>query len=159
MVFAPVLSVASFPSAAADAQTPALTTYTNARYGYSISYPRDLLVAEQESENGDGRRFHARRGSGFLLVWADNNALDQTPSSIAAEAAQDCRGRPLAYKVVKPNLVALSCLTPRGRVFYQKTLIRGDLLTSIQMNYPVADKAQWDAATAQIAQSLCAVAR
>jgi hypothetical protein len=49
------ISALAIPANAAE-----LDTYTNARYGYSISYPRNLLKPLPEAANSDGRI--AKRG-------------------------------------------------------------------------------------------------
>ena len=133
-----------------------IATYANQRYGYSIRYPADLFVTEREADNGDGRAFHARRGGTRFLVWGSHNALDQTPADLAAEASQECRRHLADYKVVKPHLVAVSCIGDDGRVFYQKTLIHDDLLTTFRMTYPSAERSRWDAVLEQLSGSLTA---
>ena len=129
-------------------------TYVNARFGYSISYPADLLVAEPESDNGDGRAFHARRGTARMLVWASNNVLAESPAALARQAERECAGQSASYRLVKPAVAAVSCTTSRGDVFYEKTLIRGDVLTSILVTYPAQEKAAWDAVVARISKSM-----
>jgi hypothetical protein len=128
--------------------------YVNARFGYSIAYPAALFVAEPEAENGDGRAFHARRGGARFLVWGGFNSLDQTPGDIAAQAEDSCRRRPAAYRVVKPRLIAVSCETRTGDIFYRKTLVDGDVLVSFQMTYPRRDRVLWDPVLARISGAL-----
>src|ERR1700744_2349576 len=84
---APALAVA------ADAMTP----YSNARFGYAVSYPAAQFTAQPESGNGDGRAFKAKGSSAQILVWGAYNALNQTPSQMAAEIEADCLTRPAAY--------------------------------------------------------------
>ena len=134
----------------------ATATYANARYGYRVSYPADLLVAEPESDSGDGRKFHARRGHAELLAWASENVLEQTPADLARHSEHECGGRPASYKIVKPTLVAVSCVSPAGIMFYQKTLIRGGVLTAIRMTYPAAERSVWDGVVTQISRSMAA---
>lgn len=43
--------------------------YNNARFGYSISYPSDLLVPQGEAENGDGQKFLSMDKSAEMLVY------------------------------------------------------------------------------------------
>ena len=56
--------------------------------------------------------------------------------------------------MVKPTLVAVSCTTAGGKVFYEKLLIHGGLVTGFEMTYPVAQKAKWDAVLTKISASL-----
>jgi hypothetical protein len=144
-----LLSLAPGPANAA--------TYVNVRYGYSVSYPADLLVAERESDAGDGRRFHAREGTAKAAVWAGWRAYDEfdrSPEAVARLAASDCAGGKVAYRLVKPTLVALSCVTPDGKVLYSKTLIAKDRLTTVTFEYPLAERKRWDPVVARVAGSL-----
>ncbi len=133
-------------------------TYSNVRYGYWVSYPDDALVAEPEADAGDGRAFHARHGTAKMSVWATwnlhDNAVDQSPRGVAREAAMDCANQALPYRVVKRTFVALSCVTPKGSVIYQKTLISKDVLTSVRFEYPSAEKAHWDDVVKSVAATL-----
>ena len=128
--------------------------YGNPRYGFSIHYPSELLAAEPESDNGDGRKFHARHGSARIAVWAGDNALNQTPAAIARDAEEDCGRRPAVYRLVKPTVVAVSCITSTGGVVYRKTLIRGDILTSLLATYSASERSVWDPVVQRMAQSL-----
>jgi len=149
----PLLALLLTPAAAQNLTAPA--TYHNARFGYSISYPADLFAAEPESANGDGRRFHALDGGAHFAVWASYNSLQQTPTDIAAEAASGCLASSSPYRVMKVTLVAVSCETKDG-IYYHKTLIRGDVLTSFDMTYPAVERSRWDPIVAQISASLVA---
>lgn len=131
-------------------------TYTNVRFGYSISYPDDL-VPEREADNGDGRIFHARRGTAKLSVWGSfrNGDLEGTPDAIADQYLTDCGAGKITYKLVKPRLVAFSCVTLAGKVIYQKTLIGADdVLRSLRFEYLHSDRAAWDPVVRRVSGSL-----
>jgi hypothetical protein len=144
-----MLMLAQALAGAADA-----ATYANARFGYWIDYPADLVMPGRESDNGDGREFHAQRGTAKMAAWGGYNALDQSPAQIARDYEKDCRGGKIAYQVAKLGLAAFSCTTPRGRVIYQKTLIGGDVLATVRFDYPVAERATWDRVVNRVASSL-----
>ena len=131
--------VAAFLAAAAPASAG---DYTNSRFGYSITYPDGLFTPQPEAENGDGRHFLAHGAD--LAVWGGYNALNQSPADIAGETLANCTGATAPYKLVKPTVVVVSCLT-KGGVVYRKTYIRGDVLTSFELTYPAAERARWDA--------------
>jgi hypothetical protein len=143
-----LLWVASAPASAA--------TYVNVRYGYAVDYPADLLIAEPEADAGDGRMFHAHQGTAKMSVWAEwkMDGLDQSPEDIAREAGSHCAAGRVAYKVVKPRLVALSCVTAEGRATYQKTLIGKAALTTVTFDYPATERRRWDPVVASIAASM-----
>ena len=116
-------------------------TYSNARYGYEVTYPADLLVAEPVAGDGDGRRFHSRDGRASFLLFGQYNVLDDTPASIAKTAEKDCHGAAPVYLMVKPALVALSCRTG-ATIVYWKTIIRAEGETSFSATYPAAEQAR-----------------
>jgi hypothetical protein len=134
------------PGAAID------NTYVNQRFGYVIDWPAGW-VAEPEAENGDGRVFHPRGSKVQASAWGAYNSLEQTPAQMLAMNAEDCKGAPLAYRVVKPKLVAFSCRVGPD-VLYQKTLIRGDVITSFRMTYPAAEAARWEPVVQRMAGSM-----
>ena len=142
------------PAADVESEVPK-GHYVNVRYGYSISFPPELLVAEPEADAGDGRAFHARKGLAQMRVWAEWKVadLDQRPAKIAAEAEQECGGS-AAYKVVKPALVAVSCVTKKGEILYEKTLFKGDQVVTMHMTYPATERRTWDPVLQRIAASL-----
>jgi hypothetical protein len=151
----PVMALMLVASAALAQSVDTPATYHNARFGYSISYPADLFQAEPESQNSDGRRFHAPNGGAHFAVWASYNSLQQTPTDIAADAASGCLPKSAPYRVMKVTLVAVSCETKDG-IYYRKTLIRGDVLTSFDMTYPASERTTWDPVVAKMSASLTA---
>ena len=53
-------------------------TYSNARFGYVINYPTDILIPQGEADNGDGQKFISKEKGVIALVYGSNNALDET---------------------------------------------------------------------------------
>jgi hypothetical protein len=143
------LAAAAF--ATATHALAAARVYVNARFGYSIAYPPQL-VPEPESDSGDGRAFHAIGGPTRALVWASYNSSGDTPALLEAEAARDCSGPP-TYRRIKASFFALSCVSGAD-IVYQKTLFAGDTETSFRITYPAEQRARWDRVTAQMSASL-----
>ena len=155
MLLAPALAI-GHPQAAA-AVPAGWKTYQNARFGYSVRYPGDLLQPLPEADDGDGRHFQALHGHADVAVWASYGA-DDTLGSLADEAAQGCIGGRASYRVVRdhdvPPFMALSCQEPGGQVLYAKALRCKDVTTQIQLTYPAAEKAAWDPVAAKMSASL-----
>lgn len=130
-------------------------TYVNARFGYALRYPAALLAPQPEAENGDGRRFLARRGSATLSVWGAYRAADpaQSPKAIARAYEADCAPRSVTYEAIRPTLVAFSCRTPAGRILYQKTLLDGEVARSVRFDYPADERATWDRVVEEVSAS------
>ncbi len=131
-------------------------TYVNARFGYRISYPADF-TPQEESQNGDGRKFTSADGQAELAAWGSNNALDR---AIAEEADADYEfllkerfpGSKITYKTRGKNFFVYSG-TVGDRIFYWKKIHRGDTIVGFEFVYPAAQRARYDAATTVIAKS------
>jgi hypothetical protein len=131
------------------------STYANVRYGYTIEYPGDLLVAGREADNGDGLVFSAKSGKAKVAVWGRFSSPDNTPAQLLhSEEQRPCAGSRASYEVSKRNLVAFSCQTPNNEIIYEKMLIHSDTLAVVQFTYPVAEQATWSPVVKQMAGSL-----
>lgn len=138
--------------AAAAAQT---STYTNARYGYSVSYPSALLTPQGESGSGDGQEFLSKDKRFQLLAWGSYNALEQTIPYAAKQYIElESKKRPfkLTYKVVKDAWYVYSGLSG-DNIVYQKGFLQDEIFTTIRLEYPLADKDKLDPAVKQIIAS------
>jgi hypothetical protein len=60
----------------------------------------------------------------------------------------------MTYKVVKPRLIAFSCVTTAGRTIYQKTIVNGDILRSVRFDYQYSDRSVWDQVVSRVSASL-----
>jgi hypothetical protein len=123
-------------------------TYSNARYRFSIAYPAYLLVPQGEADNGDGQRFVSKDGSVTLVAFGSNR-LDKSLRDEFQSAQAD---REVTYKVLKRDMFVVTGMA-NGKIFYQKTLLRGDVFKTFIIEYPEAKRASFDAVTARIARS------
>lgn len=123
-------------------------TYSNARYGFSIAYPVNVLVPQGESDNGDGQKFVSNDGSATLLAFGSNR-LDR---SLRDEFQSAQENRTVTYKVIKPDMFVVSGHA-NGKIFYQKTLLRGDVFKTFIIEYDEGERGTFDAITARIARS------
>jgi len=73
---------------------------------------------------------------------------------IAQEYEADCGPAKPGYRVVKPELIAFSCITPKNRVLYLKGVIHDGWLTVLRFEYPNAERKVWDPVVKQVAGSL-----
>jgi len=150
--FAAALAVlpTSMSAMAADHQWK---TYTNVRFGYSICYPADLLAAQPEADNGDGRVFSAKSGA-ELRVWGGYNVMEQTADAIVSDL--DSPDAVVSYHRAKENWAVISG-RENGRVFYAKALLRPngqddiDSLHVFRLTYPLDEAKTYEAVVARLA--------
>lgn len=141
----PVLSLAHSVN---SAQRVVYKTYANARYGYSIAYPANLLVPQGEADNGDGQAFRSQNGAAEMRVYGSQNM----GGGLTAAYNEAQAGKDVSYKVIKRNWFVVSG-RDGGKIFYQKTMMKGGVLKTFMIEYDESEKATYDAVTARIARS------
>jgi hypothetical protein len=129
------------------AGAPAYHTYHNARFGYRIDYPAELRP-QPEAQNGDGRRFVSADGRTTLSAYAGYNALD---GGLAAERQISRQGWQEQHATITLDQrtgggtgYVLSGQV-KDAIFYQKTALKGNVLSTFIWQYPAARKAAMDA--------------
>ena len=146
------LAVADCPaltySASAAEQRVVYKTYTNARYGYSISYPSNLLIPQGEADNGDGQAFRSKDQSAEMRVYGSQDL----GGGLAGAYAEAQQGKNVSYKTIKRNWFVVSGYNG-GKIFYQKTMLKGDALKTFTIEYDESQKSTYDAVTARVARS------
>lgn len=133
--------------AAAPGAAQAEERYVNARFGYAICVP-DGLVGQDEADNGDGRRFEAADGA-RLLVYGGHNALDETLADRRAATIE--RLGAASYQSAGPDWFVAS-----GRagetIYYVRASLRRDVFSTMELTYPAAAAARWNAVAAQLSR-------
>ena len=114
-------------------------TYVNARYGFVICYPENLLMAQGEADNSDGQTFNAPDGA-ELRAFGSNNVFNR---SLTAETMQEARyymGRrgKVTYRGARRGWAVISGDDGRATAFYTKTFKREDQFVTFQLKYPKA---------------------
>jgi len=119
----------------------AWSRYTNVRFQYGICYPKDVLTAQPEADNSDGRRFTGSDGA-ELAVWGSNNALDTTLKQAAEDSAKRLAGPNgrVTYRAMHATWAVVSGENGT-RLFYDKIFYnrKADQFKQFEMTY---DKAQ-----------------
>jgi hypothetical protein len=133
---------------------PAYKTYHNARFGYRIDYPTDLRP-QPEADNGDGRRFVSADGQTVLTAYASYNALDgglATDRRIAQQSWREKHATLTLDQLTRTGYVLSGQV--KGRIFYEKTVLKSNTLTTFLWEYPAARKAAMDAVIRHTVQTL-----
>ena len=131
-------------------------TYHNARFGYSIAYPGDILHPQGESDNGDGQKLVSKNAEASLLVYGSNNALNQSLQELYLEESRrgrdDNQTKIVTYKVLKNNWFVISGYNHRN-IFYQKTILNNNQFKSFYFEYPESKRKIYDPITNHLARS------
>lgn len=134
------------------------TKYGNARFGYEVSYPPDLLIPQGEAENGDGQCFLSREGDVELCVWGSHNAMDETiQSNFQKDIQEKTPGHPdksVTFKQIKGSTYVVSGYLG-DKIFYQKTIHipQDDIFTTCYLIYPADKKQEFDSVVTSISKS------
>ena len=133
---------------------PVYKTYHNQRFGYRIDYPADLR-AQPEAGNGDGRRFVSADGQTTLSAYAGYNALDgglAANRKIARESWQEKHATLTLDQLTRTGYVLSGQV--KNRIFYEKTVLKSNTLTTFLWEYPASRKAAMDVVIQHTIQTL-----
>lgn len=120
-------------------------TYRNARFGYSIAYPANLLIAQPEADNGDGRKFKSRDGKIVLTVFGRQNVFNRTLKGESEKAIGDWKkdGAKVTYWKRGKDYFAISGYVGNN-IFYEKTVGRNNQFYTYFYEYPKTLKKRMD---------------
>lgn len=133
----------------------AWSTYRNAKFGASLSYPAWMFAPMEGPEGEDGRVFQSRDGRARLLVGALVNEEN--------ESLEDYR----RYVMENTFAGALFDYMPRGQRWFVLSGTRGDthfyqwvtflcsgrIINSWAMTYPATERALYDAIVERVSKS------
>jgi hypothetical protein len=133
-------------------ESPAYKTYSNARFKYSISYPADLLIPQGESENGDGQVFREKSSSSVeMRVYGGYNVNNETLRSRYTELTRKWANG-VTYKVIRADWFVVSAMV-NGKIHYQKTILRGDVFKTFEIEYDAVRGSTYNDVTTRVAKS------
>ena len=141
-----------------DIDSANYSRYYNLLYGYRADFPKDLLTAQPEAGNGDGRVFTDSKGNAILTVYGSR--LDM----LSVRYKQDL----VSITASKRNNVTYQKLTSsfsvisgfKGEtIFYYKRIatdegLGSEGLASIVFEYPKVDSIKYKAAVIAVSRSL-----
>lgn len=144
----------SRPAASTVVQRDTFRRYTNVRFAYAVSYPADILIPQGESENSDGQIFRSRDRRAEMRVFGRHNVFNETIKSAfdKAVAGEDSTGRVVTYKILKGNFYVVSG-RQNGKIFYEKTMLKGDVFKTFMIEYDESESAKYDPITKRISSS------
>ncbi|WP_022826133.1 hypothetical protein [Hymenobacter norwichensis] len=133
---------------------PTYKTYHNQRFGYYIDYLADMKP-QPEPENGDGRRFLSPDGQTVLIVFAGYAAEDDGLNKRRQVAREDWQEKHATFTLDQTTRTGYVLSGKvKGRIFYERTVIKNYMLTVFIWQYPAARKAAMDAVIQHTIQTL-----
>ena len=83
---------------------------------------------------------------------ASFNATDATLDELWSEALADAGEKNLTYRKRGGSWFVVSGIGPPGRVFYRRTELRRDVVFSLWLEYPEAEKRRFDPIVESVAE-------
>lgn len=142
-----------------EAEAPAKLeagSYTNEKLGYSITYPKDVLVLQPETESADEQVFLPKEGKAKLRIYKDERKAKDGKVLTFNEAFEQDRGssskRQVSYSALKPLFYVVSGVEG-NEIFYQKTIMAKGVMVSAKLTYTKEGKPTYDAMIASLFDS------
>lgn len=145
LVFLPVFAAASTFASSVQA-ADSYRFYTNARFGYRVQYPSNLVAPLPESTNRDGRKFRSRDGKIVLTTYGSNNVSGRTLRTELARSVRDWRadgGRVTLQRATSRWFVVSGFVG--NDIFYEKTVLHQGAFCTLIWEYPRSMRARLDA--------------
>ncbi|MEO5754734.1 MAG: hypothetical protein ABIR38_08505 [Chthoniobacterales bacterium] len=143
----------TFPLLAAEGSEAKWKEYRNARFGFVLTYPPNL-IGTREPENGGGREFHS--GDGDFSVAASAHFLMRDDGDSLERRWQDelkSLGDTITYKKKSATWYVVSGVSKEGTEYYHKLYLKDSNWAAFQITYPHAKNARYEPWVARIAKS------
>lgn len=149
------LTLAPSPAMALDrppgSQQDGWQHYAVAATGAHVDIPTAIFSKDAgPAETGLGRRFLTSDGRANLTVQSLPNEANDSPAAFLA------RRRPpadIVYRRVTPNFFVVSSFRNRI-IWYNRCNFSGGFAHCVLINYPAAEKRQWDGVVTRISNTL-----
>ena len=144
LIFAFILGAVTF-AAVPDASAQSgqrWTTYRNARFGFTLSYPASIFTPQPPPDSGDGQTFLTDDRRAKVVVYATTNDERFSPQDYRKTILKDFGGYDqLDYSPSGKTWFVLSGY--RGEnIYYQKVMFScgGGVITALSVTFPRAEK-------------------
>ena len=145
--FAAILVISSVVPAVAGAES--WSSYRIAETGTSVDIPASTFTEEAGRPDGYGVQYRTADGRADLTV----QAVPNDGSSPAAFLARKNPPSGITYKRITPRFFVVSSIR-RGKILYDRCNFASRYIHCVLINYPAAEKRQWDAIVTRISHSL-----
>jgi hypothetical protein len=124
--------------------------YTNARFGFRLSYPATLKPS-RAPENGDGREFHTPNKEFSIAAFA-HFLLKEDGDSLEKRWQEELKdlGKTITYKKKAAMWYVVSGVAKDGTEYYHKTYVKDGNWCSFHITYPHSKNKHYDPWVAKI---------
>ncbi|MFB6446752.1 hypothetical protein [Bradyrhizobium tunisiense] len=132
------------------ARAESWTTYRIVESGTSVDIPASLFTETAGKPDGYGQRFRTSDGRADFTVQAVANQQGLSPAQFLAG-----KNPPpgIIYKHIARNFFVVSSIK-RGTIWYNRCNFSRGYVHCVLINYPAAEKRQWDRVVTRISHSL-----
>ncbi|WP_128928269.1 hypothetical protein [Bradyrhizobium guangxiense] len=134
------------------ARADSWTSYRIAETGTSVDFPRSLFAELAGKPDGYGQQFRTSDGRADLTVQAVSNEQGLTPAQFLAKKNPPSG---IIYKRVARDFFVVSSIK-RDKIWYDRCNFSRGYVHCVLINYPEAEKRQWDRVVTRISHSLSA---
>jgi hypothetical protein len=137
--------------AAATAQSTRWQIYVVGETGANVDIPVTVFTEDAgKPDAGYGRRFLTSDGRANLTVQSIPNAANDSPAVFLAKKNPPSD---IVYKRVTSRFFVVSSIR-NGRIWYDRCNRAARYMQCVLINYPAAEKRQWDGVVTRISNSL-----
>lgn len=138
-----------------DIDSANYSRYYNLLYGYRVDFP-NLLTAQLEAGNGDGRVFTDSKGNAILTVYGSkldtlSVRYEQDLASITASKRNS-----ITYQKLTFSFSVISGFKG-DTIFYYRRIATDEGLASIMFEYPKADSVKYKMVVEAVSRSLAKI--
>lgn len=128
------------------------TTYRIAESGTSVDMPVSVFTEIAGKPDGYGQQFRTPDGRADLTIQAVSNRQGLSPAEFLSR-----KGPPseIVYKRITPRFFVVSSIK-RDKIWYDRCNFSRGYVHCVLINYPAAEKRQWDRIVTRISHSLSA---
>lgn len=145
-VSAILVMLCALPAAAA---AESWSSYRIPESGTSVEIPSSIFTEEAGRPDGYGVKYRTGDGRADLTV----QAVPNDGSSPAAFLARKNPPAGIIYKRIAPRFFVVSSIR-RGKIWYDRCNFGSRYVHCVLINYPAAEKRQWDAVVTRISRTL-----
>jgi hypothetical protein len=147
-----VMSILAVPAVAAA--QPGWQKYAVPETGANVDLPMTIFSEDAgQPESGYGRRFLTADGRANLTVQSVPNRAGDSPAVFLARMNPPAN---IIYKRVTPRFFVVSSFR-KDKIWYNRCNFAGRFMNCVLINYPAAEKRQWDSVVTRISNTLASL--